>query len=169
MPFYGLYQLVGGKRKKNRENLILNMKITTEFTLEICQKENIEKIIKGINEYNLSKVPATAKIWEPLEFVVKDKNGSEIGGILAGIGYWKGLDIKVLWVNEKHRQKGIGTTLLKHVEKIAKEKGVKISMLDTFDFQAENFYLKNGYESVGEIKNFPKGHRRIYFSKKLIE
>jgi len=28
-------------------------------------------------------------------------------------------------------------------------------MLDTFDFQAEEFYIKNGYEAIGEIKNFP--------------
>lgn len=40
-------------------------------------------------------------------------------------------------------------------------------MLDTFDFQAEEFYLKNGYTAIGEIENFPKGHKRIYFSKKL--
>ncbi|OXB08400.1 hypothetical protein B0A81_08770 [Flavobacterium plurextorum] len=61
----------------------------------------------------------------------------------------------------------MGTQILKHVEKIAKEKGAEISMLDTFDFQAEEFYLKNGYKQVGEIKNFPIGCRRIYFSKEL--
>ena len=53
--------------------------------------------------------------------------------------------------------------------KIAIEKGAKISMLDTFDFQAEKFYLKNGYKPIGEMKGFPKGHRRIYFSKELTE
>ncbi len=40
-------------------------------------------------------------------------------------------------------------------------------MVDTFDFQAEAFYIKNGYTIIGEIKDFPKGHRRIYFSKVL--
>ncbi len=70
---------------------------------------------------------------------------------------------------ENYRKKGIGTRILKHAEKIAKEKGAEVSMLDTFDFQAEQFYLKNGYKSIGEIKNFPKGHRRIYFSKNLTE
>ncbi|SDY31192.1 Ribosomal protein S18 acetylase RimI [Flavobacterium aquidurense] len=143
------------------------MEIITEFTLETCTKENIEKVIDGINEFNLSKVPAISDTWDPLEFVAKTKNGIEIGGILAGIGYWNGLEIKVLWVEEKYRNKGIGTWILKHAEKIAREKGVKISMLDTFDFQAEKFYLKNGYETIGEIKDFPKGHRRIYLSKKL--
>jgi hypothetical protein len=40
-------------------------------------------------------------------------------------------------------------------------------MLDTFDFQAEGFYLKNGYKPFGEINNFPSEQKRIYFSKEL--
>lgn len=145
------------------------MKIKTEFTIEPCEKENIKKIVDGINEYNLSKVSAIADIWTRLEYVAKDENGIEIGGILAGLGYWNGLEINILWVKESHRKKGVGTRILKHVEKVAIEKGAEISMLDTFDFQAEGFYLKNGYEPIGEMKDFPKGHRRIYFSKKLTE
>ncbi len=145
------------------------MEMTTQFTIEPCEKENIKKIVDGINEYNLSQVSAIADIWTPLEFVAKDENGIEIGGILAGLEYWNGLEIKILWVKENYRKKGIGTRILKHAEKIAKEKGAEVSMLDTFDFQAEQFYLKNGYKSIGEIKNFPKGHRRIYFSKNLTE
>ena len=50
---------------------------------------------------------------------------------------------------------------------LAKIKDVKTAMVDTFDFQAEGFYLKNGYRPIGEINNFPEGHRRIYFSKEL--
>lgn len=143
------------------------MEIITDFTIKICTSKNIKKIIDGINAYNLKKVCAVADVWTPLEFVAIDENGIEIGGILAGIGYWNGLEIKILWVDEIYRNKGIGTQILKHVENIAIERGAEISMLDTFDFQAEDFYLKNGYEPIGEINNFPKGHRRIYFSKKL--
>jgi hypothetical protein len=56
---------------------------------------------------------------------------------------------------------------MEYTEKIAREKGAYISLIDTFDFQAEGFYLKNGYKPFGELKDFPKGHRRIYFSKEL--
>ena len=140
-----------------------------EFRIKSCEKENRKTILDGINSYNLSKVPAVSDTWTPLEFVLKDKHGTDIGGILAGIGYWNGLEIKILWVKESHRKKGIGTKILKHTESIAKEKGAYISMVDTFDFQAEEFYLKNGYTPIGEMKGFPKGHRRIYFSKTLNE
>ena len=145
------------------------MEITTNFNIESCTEENRKKIANGIDEYNLSKVPALSEMWTRLEYIAKDKNGIEIGGILAGIGYWNGLEVKVLWVKGGYRKKGIGTQILKHVEKLAKEKGATVSMVDTFDFQAEDFYLKNGYEPFGEMKGFPKGHRRIYFSKKLTE
>jgi GNAT superfamily N-acetyltransferase len=70
-------------------------------------------------------------------------------------------------VKEEYRKKGLGTHILKYVEDVAKAKGATIAMLDTFDFQAEEFYFKNGYIPIGEIKNFPNGHRRTYFSKKL--
>jgi len=65
------------------------------------------------------------------------------------------------------RSAKLGTQLLKHIETAASEKGATIAMLDTFDFQAKNFYLKNGYTVNGTINNFPKGHQRYYMSKQL--
>ncbi|WP_425339102.1 hypothetical protein [Pedobacter borealis] len=59
----------------------------------------------------------------------------------------------------------MGTQSLKYIEDVAKSKGVTVAMLDTFDFQAEKFYLKNGYVPIGETQNFPKERKRIYFSK----
>ena len=53
------------------------------------------------------------------------------------------------------------------IKLFAKEKGATVAMLDTFDFQSEEFYIKNGYLPIGEVKNFPNGHRRICFSKRL--
>lgn len=141
--------------------------MTSKFKIEPCTKENATAIISGINTYNLSKVAAVAPAWTPLDFVIKDEAGVEIAGILAGIGYWNGLDIKILWVAEAYRKSGLGSFILKHTEDIAREKGATVAMLDTFDFQAERFYLKNGYEVIGEVQNFPPGHRRIYLSKRL--
>ncbi|WP_245710274.1 GNAT family N-acetyltransferase [Winogradskyella thalassocola] len=83
------------------------------------------------------------------------------------MNYWNGLEIKILWIDEDYRNQGLGRTLLKHLENKAIKRGVSIAIVDTFDFQAEEFYIKNGYDVIGEIKNFPKGHRRIYFSKVL--
>ncbi len=139
-----------------------------EFLIEPCEKEDITTIVDGINSYNLSKVAALADVWTPLDYVVKNEHGIAIAGILAGIGYWNGLEIRILWVEAAYRKTGIGTRLLKYVEDIAREKGTTVAMLDTFDFQAENFYLKNGYQKIGEITDFPEGHRRIYLLKRIL-
>lgn len=141
--------------------------MASNFTIEPCEKEIIAKILNGINQFNLSQIPAVGNFWTPLEFIIKDEYSNVIAGILSGIGYWKGLEINLLWVDEGCRNRGLGTALLHHVESIAINIGGQISMLDTFDFQAEKFYLNNGYVPIGEIKDFPKGFRRIYFSKKL--
>ena len=138
-----------------------------EYHIETCTKENIKKIIDGINEYNQIKVPALSEIWTPLEFMVKNGEGIVIGEVLGGIGSWNGLEIRILWVSEEYRKSGLGSKILNHIERIAIEKGATISMLDTFDFQAEGFYIKNGYSVIGEIQDFPKGHRRIYLSKRF--
>jgi len=141
--------------------------VTDKITIVPCGRESISKIVDGINQYNLDRVPALSDIWTPLEYIAKNENGEEIGGVLAGIGYWNGLEINIIWVKDEYRKKGIGSHILKYVEDIAKAKGATVAMLDTFDFQAEEFYLRNGYISIGEIQNFPKGHKRIYFSKRL--
>lgn len=139
------------------------------LTIETCTKGNIHTIIDGINDYNLSNVAAVIDdIWTPLEFVVKDDKGDIIGGVLSGIGYWGGLEIKVLWVEEEHRNQGIGKFILKYIENRARQLGATDCMLDTFDFQADYFYSKNGYKMIGKIDNFPKGHTRKYFAKKLL-
>lgn len=137
------------------------------MTIETCTKDDIKIIVDGINHYNLDKVVALAPIWTPLEYSIKNEDDFVIGGVLAGINYWNGLEIKIIWVDENYRSQGLGTKLLNYIEAEANQKGATIAMVDTFDFQAEDFYIKNKYEVIGEIKNFPKGHRRIYFSKIL--
>jgi hypothetical protein len=57
--------------------------------------------------------------------------------------------------------------LLQKVEDQAKSFGSKLLHLDTFDFQARDFYLKQGYEIFGTLENCPEGHNRYYFQKKL--
>jgi GNAT superfamily N-acetyltransferase len=139
----------------------------TEYHIETCTKENIKKIVDGIKEYNQIQVPALSDIWTPLEFMIRDSEGVVIGGVLGGIGSFKGLEIRILWVSEEYRKSGLGSKMLNHIENVAIEKGATISMLDTFDFQAEGFHIKNGYSVFGEINDFRKGHRRIYLSKRF--
>ena len=46
-----------------------------------------------------------------IEHVVKNELGEVIAGILAGLGCWGGVEIKILWVKKDLRQSDIGTKL----------------------------------------------------------
>lgn len=137
----------------------------------IRESNNIEEdfIIDKIVEYNLSIVPSkqeTDFLW--INRIVEDKNGNIIAGILSKMYCWNCLYIDVLWVKEEHRKDGLGSRLLKEIENVAIEKGCYLIHLDTFDFQAKDFYIKHGYEVFGVLDECPEGHKR-YFLKKIFK
>jgi len=80
---------------------------------------------------------------------------------------WNIIYIDVLWVDQKYRKCGFGTRLLNEIEKIALEENCFLIHLDTFDFQAKDFYQKHGYEVFGVLDDCPESHCRYYLKKKL--
>ncbi|MFV3010779.1 GNAT family N-acetyltransferase [Clostridium botulinum] len=135
---------------------------------ESISEEEADLIVDRIVEYNLSKVPGKQEV--PLlciNRVIEDTNGEIIAGILSKMYCWNCIYIDVLWIKEEYRKDGLGTKLLKEVEKIAKEKDCHLIHLDTFDFQAKDFYIKHGYEIFGILDQCPENHKR-YFMKKNI-
>lgn len=76
-------------------------------------------------------------------------------------------DIDALWIEAEHRKQGYGKKLLGAAESEAIQNGCLFSLVDSWDFQAENSYLKNGYEQIGELINFWRGHSKLFFRKTL--
>ena len=97
---------------------------------------------------------------------LKDDPGSIFGGILAHFDRVS-IYIEVLWVDDNFRRQGYGKKLLEATEQEAIKQGCIASIVDTLGFQAEAFYLKNGYEHMGEIKNYWDIHSRIFLKKRL--
>lgn len=65
------------------------------------------------------------------------------------------------------KNRDIATKLLDAAEQEAIKNGCVFSLVDTWDFQAEEFYLKKGYERIGEMKNYWLGHSKLFLRKKL--
>lgn len=101
-----------------------------------------------------------------MNLILKDQDGQIYGGIL-GLIYRFALYIHVLWISEKLRGQGYGSKLLEEIESRARAKGCKLIHLDTWNFQAPEFYKKHGYEIFGILEGFPEGTKR-YYLKKLI-
>ena len=55
--------------------------------------------------------------------------------------------IRYMAVDERYRNRGIGSEMLKELERVAREKGAKYIVLEARE-NAVNFYLKNGYVMV---------------------
>ena len=139
-----------------------------DYRIEECTKEDFELIDDGIIEYNRTKVPFTQEpAFIPINRVVKNNDGEVLAGITSLLYCWSCLYIDVLWVKESYRKCGLGSVLLKEVEGIAKDKGCHLIHLDTFDFQAKDFYLKHGFEVFGVLDDCPPEHKRYYLKKSL--
>ncbi|MCH3963832.1 MAG: GNAT family N-acetyltransferase [Clostridium sp.] len=138
------------------------------YTIETATKQDLNLIEQGLVQYNLSKVPlAQRKPFIPVNRVLKDSEGYIIAGINSRLYCWNCCYIDILWVREGYRNQRYGSILLKKVEMLIKQNGGYIIHLDTFDFQAKNFYIKHGYKIFGVLEDVPPGHKRYYMSKKL--
>jgi GrpB-like predicted nucleotidyltransferase (UPF0157 family)/ribosomal protein S18 acetylase RimI-like enzyme len=96
----------------------------------------------------------------------RDDTGTIIGG-LTGKTYWRYLDIAFLWVEEKHRGRGLATQLMAAAEAESRRRGCDHALLDTLSFQALGFYRKLGYTEFGRLSGFSGKHDRHYLYKVL--
>lgn len=139
-----------------------------DYIIEESNESEANLVIENLVNYNLSKVPQIqeqAFMW--INRVIKDNDGKIIAGINSKMYCWNCLYIDSLWVNDNFRNEKIGSKLLNEIEKIAIERGCKLIHLDTFDFQAKDFYIKQGYEIFGVLNDCPDNHKRYYMKKDI--
>lgn len=118
----------------------------------------------GIDAYNTEQ--AGDYHGQPLCFVVRDPAGAIVGGLI-GDTLWDWFCLSLLWLRADLRGQGYGHRLLALAEEEARRRGAKRVYLDTFSFQAPEFYAKHGYRVFGELHDFPAGHRRYFMTKDL--
>ncbi|WP_010296961.1 GNAT family N-acetyltransferase [Candidatus Odyssella thessalonicensis] len=139
----------------------------TDVRVEEEHPEAIKEIIlKGLREYNY----AFLGYYEPKRFAIYIKNNA--ADIIAGVygfsvAFHKVLRMEFVWVHTDYRKQGLGTTLLHHIDNYARSKGCSIIQVTTLEFQAKEFYKKNGYQEVGSIPQWFYGTTEIFLQKKL--
>jgi GNAT superfamily N-acetyltransferase len=126
-----------------------------------------EIIIKGIVDYNQKQAPTSQPFYSlPLRLVLMDDEAHVFGGML-GKAYRGCLFIDILWIEDACRGKGYGKALLDKAEQFARQASCAFIHLDTFSFQAPDFYQANGYEIFGILDGYEDGIKR-YFLKKVL-
>ena len=119
---------------------------------------------RGVGNYN--KQQAGDNKFQRLCFALHAPDQEIVGGVLGEV-YWEWLYIDLLWVIDELRGLGYGHRLLTFAEEEARGRGAKNAYLDTFSFQAPDFYKQHGYQVFGELKDFPPGHQRYFYKKQL--
>ena len=103
--------------------------------------------------------------FQRLSITLRDRR--EVVGGLVGQIFLGWLFIELLWVSDAYRGRGFGLKIMRTAEKEARRRGIKNAYVDTFSFQAPDFYRKLGYREFGRLKNFPLGHFRSWMTKAL--
>ena len=122
-----------------------------EYRMEDLTKEEAAYIGAKINEI----VPCETDR-ENEEFVLKveNENGEIVGGCIAEAYeyHWLRMFLDTLWVDEHYRHHGIGSMIIREVERIAREKGCRVVTLGTASYMARPFYEKHGYTVFTTVK-----------------
>ena len=119
---------------------------------------------EGISNYNTQQ--AGDETAQRMCFVVQSPDKEILGGVI-GVIYWDWLYVDLMWIREEFRGCGYGHRLMTQLEDEARQRGARHAFLDTFSFQAPDFYKKHGYRVFGELKDFPAGHQRHFMTKDL--
>lgn len=122
--------------------------------LENLDEKYYEIIDKEFNKY--AEKNGVVCNYTPFNFVAKEND--EIIGVITGHSYYQEVHIGDLIIYEEHRNKHIGSKLVKTVEDYFKDKGFENMNLTTYGFQAPEFYKKCGFEVeyIRENKENPK-------------
>ena len=134
------------------------------FRLENEESQKAQEIGNLIRAYNRSKREEAESV--PLNLYVEDEKGYLLAGLVAEtFGNW--LEIEYLFVKEELRGQGIGSKLLQQAESEAKNRNCCFAFVNTYQFQAPDFYQKYGYKEVFALKNYPYIGQRHYYQKNL--
>lgn len=136
-----------------------------QFIVETNPAQNHLQFLEDqINQYNIQK--SGFDDYQPLAVFIRDSQNRIIAGIS---GYtWGGCcEIAFLWVHPDYRKMEYGRKLLKTAETEAINRNCHLVVLNSYSFQAPDFYQKLGYTISGVDEDHPIGHRSYHLQKRL--
>ena len=137
----------------------MNLRITNDVL-----PSDVDEVRQNLVSYNIPHFePVNEK---PLGLFYEDETGKKLAGLTGKLfGNW--LLIDLLWVADDLRGQGVGSQLLAAAEDEARRYGASRIFLNTFRFQAPDFYKKHGYQEAFRLDDFPFTGTKYYFTKNL--
>jgi GNAT superfamily N-acetyltransferase len=137
------------------------------LTLEITARPPLadrKAVGRGLAAYNRAahgRLRGTER-W----ILARDLDGAVQAGAKCELA-WDWLYLDWLWVAEAWRGQDWGTRLLAETEAMAREAGCLGVHLNTWSFQAPEFYRRQGYAEVGRVADMPPGTTRYWFARRF--
>ena len=163
---------------KGHEDYELFKRLDVEHTKRVCKTIEYE-ILDGTDDdsdyicdqldygFNAKHLEVADHGYIKINRKLINKDGKVVAAIMAGVNELDVGWIWKMWVDEEYRHQGLGTRLLKHFEKVAKQKGATvITAPEIFDWNVD-FFVKAGYKVFGELQDYPKGHT-YYLIEKIL-
>ena len=146
--------------------LLINLeKIVVKICIENTPADSdYDEVSEKLFEYNCEK--SGVNDFKRFGVYLRNEDNKIIGG-LNGWTRWEWAHIENLWIEESYRNQGFGKILLKFAEEISTSRNCKFIDLDTYSFQAPNFYKMNGYEELFIIDGMSKDIKKHFFKKFL--
>jgi GNAT superfamily N-acetyltransferase len=126
--------------------------------------EDRELVDDGLGAYNAAFLHDNS--YDYFGIFVRGDEGAIRAGLIGHI-YAGWLFVNLLWVHADLRRSGVGRGLLAEAERRGLRLGCHSAWLDTFSFQAPEFYRKLGYREFARL-DYPPDHQRIFLKKPLI-
>jgi ribosomal protein S18 acetylase RimI-like enzyme len=99
-------------------------------------------------------------------FVIESDDGETLAAA-AGYTWAATSELKQLWVDARHRGRGLGRALLDAYSAEALRRGVKRIWVQSHDFQAPRFYEAAGFIRMAEFEGWPDGHVNVVLCRVL--
>lgn len=128
-------------------------------------KRNNEPLNEDLAVFFTAKNPN-----EEYKLFVAEENDRIIGFSRVHFYRWNKSAYAInLLVDSEYRRRGIGTLLLKTMERFAKEKGARVLMFDTAidNIPALNLCFKNGFKICGYNNKLYEDKKALYLAKEL--
>ena len=105
--------------------------------------------------------------WDWTAFSVVHHVRNDVVAAARGVTNMGLVEIRGVWVDPDLRGSGLGAQMMNALESEAIRRGCTRAALDTYSWQALDFYTRLGFTCFGKLE-YPNGTRRYYLTKDLI-